>query len=182
GAPTPAYWILAPFVIDDEGFGNYTWSEVVNEPWCTGSGTLSDPYIIQDLIIDCEGFSSGITIENSDVYFRIENCSISNSGYEFMDSGIKLINVSNGVLAENNLSRNEGMGIGIDICLDINITNNIVYNNAYGIVLVKSNYSRISDNEVGGSLYYGIVLVEGGPPPGYVFGVKSALLLDTIFQ
>ncbi|NHJ25786.1 MAG: hypothetical protein EAX89_14485, partial [Candidatus Lokiarchaeota archaeon] len=45
--------------------GNYT--------WCTGSGTYPDPYIIQDLVIDGGGSGSCIWIENSTVYFRIEN-------------------------------------------------------------------------------------------------------------
>ncbi|TKJ24165.1 MAG: hypothetical protein CEE43_00345 [Promethearchaeota archaeon Loki_b32] len=40
------YWILNPFIIDDQGYGNYTWEEAVIEPWCSGGGTWSPPYLL----------------------------------------------------------------------------------------------------------------------------------------
>ena len=45
-------WTPTPFVIDDTGAGDYTWSQAVTQPWCTGSGTWSDPYIINDISIN----------------------------------------------------------------------------------------------------------------------------------
>lgn len=38
---------------------------------CTGQGTYSDPYVIQDLVIDAGESGSCILIENSNDYFKI---------------------------------------------------------------------------------------------------------------
>ncbi|TFG23688.1 MAG: hypothetical protein EU529_06555 [Promethearchaeota archaeon] len=63
-------WILSPFVIDDErGTGDYNWSEAADQDWCSGSGTIGDPYIIENVTINVVGSRSGIHIKDSDVYF-----------------------------------------------------------------------------------------------------------------
>ncbi|MFX1558633.1 MAG: hypothetical protein ACFFC9_15380, partial [Promethearchaeota archaeon] len=71
--------------------------------WCTGSGTYSEPYIIKDLIIDGGGSGHCILIENSNVYFKIENCTTFNAGDYH---GITLLNVNNSLLFKNNCSYN----------------------------------------------------------------------------
>ena len=68
---------------------------------CTGNGTYSEPYVIEDLVIDGEDSGSCILIENSGVYFKIENCTIYNSY-----AGIRLSNVSNSLIITNNCSSN----------------------------------------------------------------------------
>ncbi|MFX1587277.1 MAG: hypothetical protein ACFFC1_03900, partial [Promethearchaeota archaeon] len=74
------------------------WTDAKVAGICTGSGTYSDPFIIKDLEIDGGGAGNGIWIQNSDAYFKIENCTVYNSGSEKGDAGIRLESVSNGTL------------------------------------------------------------------------------------
>ena len=67
---------------------NNNWSDAKVAGICTDSSTYSDPYIIEDLEIDGGGSGSCIFIENSNIPFRIENCTIYNSGRNSGDSGI----------------------------------------------------------------------------------------------
>jgi len=57
----------------------------------TGSGTYSDPHVIEDLIIDDGSSGNYIWIENSNVYFKIENFTVYNA-IVWSDAGIKLNN------------------------------------------------------------------------------------------
>ena len=79
--------------------GNSGWVDFRNDGNCTGQGTYSDPYIIEDLEIDGGDLGSCILIEDSNVFFRIENCTVYNSGWidgpgEY-SGGIKLSDVMN---------------------------------------------------------------------------------------
>lgn len=92
------------------------WSDAVVAGIATGSGTFSDPYVIKDLIIDGGGSGVGILIERSkNFYFRIENCTIINSG-----TGIRLKLVNNGTIYRNNISFNtNGIYVsGVSFSLD----------------------------------------------------------------
>lgn len=72
--------------------GNSGWAAFKAAGNCTGSGNYTHPYVIENLVIDGVESGSCIWIENSNVYFKIENCSLYNSGYQ--NSGIQLINVT----------------------------------------------------------------------------------------
>ena len=102
---------------------NNNWTDTKNAGLCTGSGTLADPYIIKDLEIDANYTGSGILINNSIAYFKIENCTIINSGSELVDAGILLINVNNAEISGNTILNNY---MGIDLK---NSHNNIIHNN-----------------------------------------------------
>jgi len=114
---------------------------------CTGNGTYSNPYIIEDLVIDGGGSGSCIMIENSDVYFRIENCSVYNSGgYPNAGAGIQLNNVTKGKLVINNCTSNS-YGISLYDCDNNTISGNTVdNNNLNGIYLDFSDNNIISGN------------------------------------
>ncbi|MFX1503637.1 MAG: NosD domain-containing protein, partial [Promethearchaeota archaeon] len=99
--------------------GNSGWIDFKNDGNCTGEGTYSEPYVIEDLVIEGVGSGSYIIIENSDVYFKIENCTISGASV----SGIRLSNVTNSLLNNNTLNNNDN-----------------------GITLIGSNYNTISGN------------------------------------
>ena len=43
---------------------------------CSGTGDFSDPYLIEDELINGSGYRNGILIQNSNDYFIIKNCSI----------------------------------------------------------------------------------------------------------
>ena len=107
---------------------------------CTGEGTYSDPYVIEDLEINDVGSGSGIWIENSSVYFRIENCSVSYSGI-----GIRLSNVNNSLIITNNCSSNSYAIYLYDSNNNI-ISGNTANNNSYGISLDNSYNNTISGN------------------------------------
>ena len=95
-SPTSAWFNNSenPIYIDAEASGvdahNWTWAR--NQDWCrVGDGTQGNPYLIENISIDCSGSGSGIYINNShDIYFTIRNCSITDAAADFYNSGITL--------------------------------------------------------------------------------------------
>jgi len=115
--------------------GNSGWADFKTAGKCTGDGTSSIPYVIEDLEIDGGGTGSCILIENSDVYFEIENCTVYNSGGIYGNAGISLSNVTNGQLINNTSSFNKDFGIAVKTCENITIGNNTLNNNSAGIYI-----------------------------------------------
>ncbi|MFX1532429.1 MAG: hypothetical protein ACFFBC_15030, partial [Promethearchaeota archaeon] len=93
--------------------GNDGWAAFKAAGNCTGSGNYTHPYVIEDLEIDGGGLGSCVLIENSDVYFIIENCTTINSGSS-SNAGIKLSYANNSQLIDNNCSSQLGIGIYLD--------------------------------------------------------------------
>jgi len=95
-----------------------------------GDGSWGNPFFIENVTIDAIGSptGSGILIENSDVYFRIENCTVYNAGND-PNAGIRLIKVSNFELLNNKLFNNDEDGIRLDGCNLFNLTGNSAYEN-----------------------------------------------------
>jgi len=139
---------ITSLIIDDTGTGDFTWGESVNQlAWIYGSGTLIDPYLIEFITIDGLNLTSCLTIRNSNVYFRVQNCTFYNSGYSLYDGGIKLISTSYGELIYNNCSFNNANGIILEFCEYIDITSSTINNNTLnGILLINSSYVNILDN------------------------------------
>lgn len=129
------------------------WTATKSAGICTGNGTYSDPYVIEDLVIDVGSTGSGILIENSDAYFKIVSCTVYNSGSGWIDAGIKLQTVNNGLLIDNNASNNK-FGIFLSNSSDNIISGNIANNNDYdGISLFESENNIISGNTVYNNSY-----------------------------
>jgi len=149
----PKFWNLtgSPIYIDDCR-SNCNWEKMSSKyDWCYGSGTLEDPYIIENVIINGKNSGSCITIRNSNVYFIIKNCILYNSGWSFFDwgSAIKLINTNNGKILNNNCSYNNGYGILQFLCRNNNFSQNIVnYNSYHGVYSWKSDDNYILENEI----------------------------------
>jgi len=143
-------WNLAPFIIDDDGGGNYTWAEAVALPegWCSGSGSWSDPYIIENVSINGGNSSNGIVIRDSNSYFKIKNCTLYNSG-EYC-AGIALVNTDNGQIIDNNCSDNAHQGIYLIDSKNNTIQSNNVNNNTnIGILIHNNCYNNtIWDNDL----------------------------------
>ena len=139
---------ITSIIIDDTGTGDFTWVESVNQlAWIYGSGTLIDPYIIEFITIDGLNLTSCLTIRNSNVNFRVQNCTFYNSGYNLYDGGIILISTSYGELIYNNCSFNNANGILLEDCEYIDITSSTINNNTLnGILLIDSSYINILDN------------------------------------
>jgi len=80
------------------------WENITAEyDWCTGNGTIDNPYIIQDVELNGLGSGTCVEIRNSRKFFVIENCSLSNA-----EIGIKIENCSNFGINENKISNMKG--------------------------------------------------------------------------
>jgi parallel beta-helix repeat protein len=147
-----------------------------------GSGTASDPYIIQGWDIGALS-ADGIWIRNANVYFIIRNCYLNCGGNNW--DGVRLTSCSNGIIV-NNLIKENHEGIRLDssssntlsnnsclsnvingICLNHSSSNTLSYNilsTAWmepspdrGIYLLSdSNYNTLSNNNCSSNDYYGI--------------------------
>jgi len=106
-------WVLTSPIIINETEPTQNWaSTAASEPWCTGSGILADPYVIDDVTIDQQGADdSCISIIDSNVYFQIKDSTLINSGWGVYSAGIYLYNTNNGQLLNNNCSNHEYTGI-----------------------------------------------------------------------
>lgn len=111
---------------------NLNWTVANNTDWCSGSGTWSNPYLIENMIINATDspIGCGILIENSvNVYFEIKNVTIFGT-----TNGIKLENTNKGTLMNNVLSNNIENGIFMTSCVNNTISRNQLINNGmYGI-------------------------------------------------
>ena len=145
-------WTPTPFVIDDTGAGDYTWSQAVTQPWCTGSGTWSDPYIINDISIN--GYmrnEHSLEIRNSEVFFIINNSRFWKiwGGYH----GVVFSNVSNGIFTNNEILTSydyNSRGISMSDITNITIKNNQIRDIIYddGIYLENGDELSLIKNEV----------------------------------
>ncbi|MFX1475123.1 MAG: nitrous oxide reductase family maturation protein NosD, partial [Promethearchaeota archaeon] len=126
-----------PIVINND-------TDFENQGW-PGIGTSGNPYLIVNLDIDRNGTSGHcITISNTRVYFRIQNCSLVNANTS-SGSGIYLYNVTNGHLFNNTVQYNT-YGIVLDDSESITVTNNTCTGNDDGVRLSQSNANLIANN------------------------------------
>lgn len=156
------HWNLTNIFIDDADPNN-NWEIAENlYPWCYGSGTFKDPYIIENVFIDGKNSGSCLYIKNSNVYFIIRNSNFSNSGSGYDDAGIRLEFTSNGTILNNNCSNNGEHGIYLRYSSNNNtISNNYIMNNNGndgGIYIRQSYYNYISENTVKLNNRHGISL------------------------
>lgn len=150
----PKFWNLTgnPIYINDWRC-KYSWRKTSEEnEWCSGSGTLKDPYVIENVIIDGQNSGSCITIRNSRAYFIIRNCTLYNSGgrsFFSWGAGIKLVNTKNGWLFNNTSNANNGDGI-LEICgYNNNFSKNTInYNLYHGIRSWWSDNNNFLENEI----------------------------------
>jgi parallel beta-helix repeat protein len=128
-----------------------------------GSGTENDPYIIENWnIVDDGSTNAGLFINNTDAYFVIRNCSVSNYS-DYYEDGIRLNNVENGRIEDSQVYNND-FGIGVYDSNDIIINNCIGYNNtgvegawwSSGITCWNSNNIKITSYEGFNNEYSGI--------------------------
>ena len=133
------------------------WSAAKAAGICTGIGTYTEPYVIENLVID--GGNSGICIliENSILYFKIENCTIYNSGISHPSAGVRLTHVNNSQLINNNCSSSL-LGITLAYSNNNTISGNNINDNLSGLRLEHSNDNFILGNTVDNNGLTGISL------------------------
>jgi parallel beta-helix repeat protein len=145
--------VYSPFetaanILIDELNLNYTWEQVKSEnEWCSGSGSLQDPYLIQSVFIDGEMYGTNslfyapILIRNSRKNFIIQGCHVIRSGTQEHNGGIRMENVTNGIIMKNMLNYNTA-GVYLKNC-----SGNIIALNTFNS---DFNYTKLGD----GSVFY----------------------------
>jgi parallel beta-helix repeat protein len=150
-----------------------------------GSGTVNDPYIIENWVIVSNGSASqGIFINDTDVYFIIRNCTI--SGFHSSDEyrqGIQLSVVTHGKIENTTVSKCEigiwiryspenkiisctcsdypftnGYGIDIDHSTNITIISSTCYNTYIGIVIYCTTDIMVQKSECYNNTYLGLTV------------------------
>ena len=111
----------------------------------SGSGTASDPYIIENWDISAES-TNGIWIEDTTAHFVIKNCYVCD-GWDAGFNGIFLKNVMNGVV-DNNTCENNYAGIYLS-----SSNNNLISGNTFindGLLVRDSYQNTVENNTVNG--------------------------------
>ena len=143
------YWNLtgSPIYIDDSD-PDYNWSKTAKDnDWCNGSGTWSDPYIIENVEINSLYSGSCLSIRNSNKMFIIKNCTFFNSGI-VNSAGLFLENCSYGIIKNITIKLNPN-GIRVSLCNNLSIEeNNIRGHYNFGINIQNSSIITILDNYV----------------------------------
>jgi len=157
-------WNLVNLTINGTAVGPnaHNWSWVESQSWFGGGiGSEVNPYRIENITI---ANSNGcIEIYNSEEYFILQNCNLYNSSQSISGRGISLANVSNGIIQKNNISQLE-YGILLYNCSKIDIYDNFLTKNYYGIIIGDSNRIMIDYNEISGFqeyIGYGIYISFG---------------------
>jgi len=146
-------WNL-PFKIIIDG----NWSQTRDTyDWCDGSGTLVDPFVIENVTINGQNSGNRIIVQNTNDYFSINNCTFYNSS-----TGMRLINVNYGTINNCSVFDNNDNGIYLDQCSNNIILNCSVYENSgYGILFDEDCYSNlVEDNAFKDNLYEGLRLYQ----------------------
>jgi parallel beta-helix repeat protein len=143
------------FINDSDPIANWNKTQINNE-WCSGSGTLNDPYVINAVLLLKGNYSINIEIVNSRVYFQVNNCLFLDC-----DQGIMLNNVSNGIISNNLISNMASKFIDINNCTNILVHNNLMHDICMeGIIASHSTNISIIENAIDTfcSMNYGIAL------------------------
>ena len=181
-------WNLSPLIIDDTGAGNYTWGEAVLQPWCSGSGTQNNPYIIENIFIDAAIPNSPcLTIQYSVKHFIVRNSTFIDSWSGGSSSpyiaGLRIINASNGLI-QNNTFENNNCAISLHQTSYIKIINNSFNSNVWSIAIVKSQFVEIIENildrnGVGGVGIYNWISDYNKISYNVIKGGNAAVFFDT---
>jgi parallel beta-helix repeat protein len=107
--------------------GNAWFTNVSGVVW--GSGTASDPYIIEDWDINAST-TDGISVRDTDAYFIIRDCYIHDGETGYI-GGIYLLRCANGTVSNNTCSNNR-YGVELAFSRNINITGNTCISNYFG--------------------------------------------------
>ena len=142
GAPkTSGYYNLTgSTIIIDDADPNYNWSKTAAEnPWCSGSGTLGDPYIIENIYIDGDmnltetpgkqHSANALSIYRSTAHFIVRGCYFTKAGTGEFNSGIYLAYVDNGIIYNNTLTYNGQAVFVNDFSSNITVLYNVIEHN-----------------------------------------------------
>ena len=109
------YNLTGSQIFIDDSNPNYNWSKTAAEnDWCSGAGTIEDPYIVENVYIDGnlsieeipgEPYSGNcLSTYDSTAYFIVRGCYFTRAGTGEFNSGIFLRHTENGILYNNTLT------------------------------------------------------------------------------
>ena len=104
-----------------------------NEGW-PGNGTITNPFVIEGLNITGTVSNGQIFIQNTNVYFKINNCLIIHNN----NIGIYLYNVIHGQLDNNTIGSHTAYGIFLENSQNNTFSNNFFSDNRFGIYFYDS--------------------------------------------
>jgi parallel beta-helix repeat protein len=120
-----------------------------------GNGIRSNPYIIEGWQID-SGYSDGILVELTNVYFVIRNVLVQSGKPNIVSgAGIHFINVMNGRI-ENSTVRNNYQGLLLTSATSADIANSTFFGNGFGVTISNSANVVVSKNAISSSYEDGI--------------------------
>ena len=125
-----------------------------SEGWI-GSGTYSNPYIIENYEINAS-VRHGIEIRNTNLYFIIRNVTVSN-GRSNYNHGFYFTNVTKGELI-NNTADNNIAGFLLRNSNNNTFTGNLATNSLHGFRIWYSDNNTLTNNTANGNIEYGIFL------------------------
>ncbi|MFW5953277.1 MAG: S8 family serine peptidase, partial [Candidatus Natronoplasma sp.] len=143
--PLLNYTVVDPIRIDDN-------SELATEA-ISGSGTDSDPYLIEGYEIDGGGYGYSLYIGNVTDHFEVNECYLHNASggrdEYFLNSGLHLFNTSNGYISGNVVSNNSQNGVYLDHTSNNRVSNNTVHSNeGHEILLDESDDNKVMNNDI----------------------------------
>ncbi|WP_371805228.1 right-handed parallel beta-helix repeat-containing protein [Candidatus Lokiarchaeum ossiferum] len=157
------------------------WSTASLESWCSGFGNITHPYIIENMTINTNGKSHGISISNSKAYFIIRDCYITGADDITESSGIYLYNVTNAQIYNVSLENNH-RGIQTyyrcenNTIKDVNITTDV--NSDYGIYVRDECENLSVSNCIIDSVQYGVRIDDHC----YDLNIYNNLIQDISYQ
>lgn len=126
--------------------GNADFASKASSNRWKGTGSTSNPYIIENLLIVTNiSLTNAIAIYHTDVYFIIRNCVVSANG-SYSSSGIFLSFVSNGLLESNYAVNNSLNGFSLYSSNATTIKDNIAENNGAGFFFESSEEDSLINN------------------------------------
>ena len=122
---SPPYYLNVFRIFIDDNDPDYNWSKTEAEnAWCSGSGIVGDPYIIEGLYINAQGDGGAIFIKNTSKHFVIRNCWVNNSGAKEHDAAVLVRWSENGIIEDNIFTYTEA-GVWVQIgCHNISVSEN----------------------------------------------------------
>ncbi len=86
----------------------------------SGNGSSSNPYVIASKTINAYRIGSCISVRNTNLYLRIENCTLAYSGFNIDEAGVYLENATHITISGNNFTSCE-RGVYISHANDVNV-------------------------------------------------------------
>lgn len=127
----------------------------VSHGW-SGSGTASDPYVIENYVIDTDALNGiCISIENVTLHFIIRNCDLSST--DFGGYSVFLHNVTNGIITQCTMVAEYWAFYAID-CSNIDVIDSDVSGEDACIIIEDSSdctvYNCTLSGHIGAGLYF----------------------------